>query len=72
MKQITFKELKELCGCVTNNEFANMLSIYMDAESEAVKKRGHYECAKLMRRRSNKIYTKLQELGYYADLEGGK
>ena len=30
MKQITFKELKEICGCETNNEFANMLSLCMD------------------------------------------
>ena len=65
MKQITLKELKKICGCESNNDFANMLSIYMDSASDDANTRGHNEYGKLLRIRSNKIYTELQKLGYY-------
>lgn len=69
MKQITFKELKEICGCETNNDFANKLSLFMDDASESANNRGCEEAGKLYRKESNKIYAKLKELGYYDDLE---
>lgn len=65
MKQITLKELKEILRCVSNNDFANTISIFMDATSEDALHRGCSEYAELLRKRSNDIYYKLQELGYY-------
>lgn len=69
MKQITFKELKEICGCKTNNEFANMIALYLDDASELVNIRGYTECAKLYSSKSHNIYSKLKELGYYDNLD---
>lgn len=69
MDQITLEEMKEICGCETNNDLANMLSLYLTLAEEDANRRGFQTCGKLYRKRSNDIYAKLKELGYYDDLE---
>lgn len=69
MKQITFKELKEIFGCETNNEFANKFSLCLSEAANDNYTRGYKECGDLLRKQSSNIYTKLEEIGFYDDLE---
>lgn len=68
MKQIAIKKLKQICGCKTNNDFANLLSIYLHDSSEIAKIYGLAEYGDLLQERGNKIYAKLQELRYYEEV----
>lgn len=72
MKQITIKELKEFCGCHSNNDFANFVSILLE-DSEKISKIDGSEIginySKIQKKRSHRIYDKLNELGYYDDVK---
>ena len=65
---MTIKELKEVCRCSSNNDFANLLSIYLHDASELAKFYGSSEYGDLLQKKSDKIYAKLSRLGYYAKL----
>ena len=74
MKQITFKEIKKICGCVlgSNNNFANTLCIWMDEVAEACKNSDeevYRNYGDLMTRRSRDLYAALDKLGYYDDVK---
>lgn len=63
MKQITVKELKELCACVSNNDLANTISIWLFELSRTSS--FNSELRNLFEIRANDIYLRLKEIGYY-------